>query len=204
MAVDIFIARHGQNEDNANGILNGRRDLPLTELGRRQARELGDGIRAAGIHFDAVYASPLTRAYETGEIVSSILGIRQKPTIVAELIERDFGIMTGQPIEKIKEMCSPDIIETDTITYFLNPDGAETFPETMERALHAIDRVRSTQTSGSALLVCHGDLGKMIYAAETGKDWKRVLVDFHFGNGDLIEITPNDNAHVIKLPQHNL
>ncbi len=29
----IYLARHGQNEDNANGILNGHRDLPLTDIG---------------------------------------------------------------------------------------------------------------------------------------------------------------------------
>lgn len=202
--VDIFIARHGQNEDNANNILNGHRDLPLTELGRQQARELGKGIVAAGLQFDVIYCSPLSRAYQSAVIVSNILGLRQAPTHIEDLIERDFGTMTGQPIEKIKEMCSPDIIETDTITYFLNPPGAETFPEAMERALRAITKVRELQNSGKALLVCHGDIGKMVYAAETAKDWKKVLVDFHFGNGDLIEITPNDNAHVIKLSQYNL
>lgn len=60
---EIFIARHGQNEDNASGILNGHRDLPLTGLGRKQAKELGEGIKAAGLQFDAVYSSPLSRAH---------------------------------------------------------------------------------------------------------------------------------------------
>jgi probable phosphoglycerate mutase len=32
----IYLTRHGQNEDNLNGILNGHRDLPLTDLGRDQ------------------------------------------------------------------------------------------------------------------------------------------------------------------------
>ncbi len=45
MTAEIFIARHGQNEDNINGILNGHRDLPLTSLGREQAKELGEAIR---------------------------------------------------------------------------------------------------------------------------------------------------------------
>lgn len=45
----IYIARHGQNEDNANGILNGHRDLPLTSLGERQAYELADGIKDIGL-----------------------------------------------------------------------------------------------------------------------------------------------------------
>jgi hypothetical protein len=54
------------------------------------------------------------------------------------------------------------------------------------------------------LLVCHGDIGKMTYAAATGNRWLNTLTDFHFGNGELIELSPNGKAHVIKLEQHNL
>ena len=61
----IYIARHGQNEDNVHGILNGHRDLPLTDLGRQQARQLARHIKDRGLVFDAVYASPLGRAFET-------------------------------------------------------------------------------------------------------------------------------------------
>ena len=53
------------------------------------------------------------------------------------------------------------------------------------------------------LLVCHGDIGKMIYTAATGKDWRDVLIDFHFGNGELIEASGDGEAHVIKLEQVN-
>ena len=67
---EIFIARYGQNEDNANGVLSGHGDLPLTELGRAQARELGEGIRLAGLQFDAVYGSPLLRECSQGAVGS--------------------------------------------------------------------------------------------------------------------------------------
>ena len=67
---EIFIARHGQNEDNANGILSGHRDLPLRGLGRAQACELGEGIRLAGLQFDAVYGSPLSRECSQGAVGS--------------------------------------------------------------------------------------------------------------------------------------
>ena len=63
---EIFIARHGQNEDNANGILSGHRDLPLRGLGRAQACELGEGIRLAGLPFAAVCGSPLSRECSQG------------------------------------------------------------------------------------------------------------------------------------------
>jgi len=36
----IYLAQHGQNEDNANGMLNGHRALPLTEMGIAQATEI--------------------------------------------------------------------------------------------------------------------------------------------------------------------
>jgi broad specificity phosphatase PhoE len=203
MAVDIFIARHGQNVDNANGILNGHRDLPLTDLGRQQAKDLAKGIKTASLTFEAIYSSPLMRAYETAEIVSRELGL-DTPEVIPELIERDFGVMTGKPTASIEKECAPDIIKTSTITYFLSPKGAETFPDLMERGHKILSTVRAQRQSGKVLLVCHGDLGKMIYAAATGKDWKKVLVDFHFGNGDLIEVGPHDEVHKVKLTQHNL
>lgn len=204
MAVEIFIARHGQNIDNENGILNGHRDLPLTKLGQAQAKDLALGILEAGLKIDVIYSSPLVRARETAKIVKETLGLGEVPIVLPELIERNFGIMTGKPISLIEEMCRPDILSTDTITYFLQPEGAETFPQLIERGHKVLEDVRDRQASGNALLVCHGDIGKMIYAAATGRSWEEALRNFHFGNGELIEVSPNDTAHLIRLSQHNL
>lgn len=203
MSVEIFIARHGQNEDNVNGILNGHRDLPLTELGREQARQLGQGIIDARLEFDTIYTSPLSRALETAEIVSGMLQLPE-PTVLPELIERDFGIMSGQKATDIESLCAPDIIKTETITYFLNPEGAETFEDLVLRGHTVLDIVRAKHMGGKVLLVCHGDLGKMVYAAATGAPWRKVLVDFHFGNGELIDIAgEGDDVRKIKLEQFN-
>jgi broad specificity phosphatase PhoE len=200
--VEIFVARHGQNEDNLNGILNGHRDLPLTDLGRQQAQNLGEGILDSNIVFDAVYSSPLIRAFETAQIVSKIAGL-PLPVVLLNLIERDFGIMTGRKTDEIEEMCAPDILKIETMTYFLSPEGSESFPELITRAQNILDEVRVKHSSGKVLLVCHGDIGKMLYAAATGKDWKLVLRDFHMGNGDLIDLSGNGEAHVVKLEQFN-
>lgn len=202
MSVEIFIARHGQNEDNVNGILNGHRDLPLTDVGREQARQLGQGIIDAGLQFDTIYASPLSRALETAEIVSEMLQLPE-PTIMPELIERDFGVMSGKRASDIEKLCAPDIIKTDTITYFLSPEGAETFDDLVERGRVILDIVRAKHIGGKVLLVCHGDLGKMVYAAATNKAWRDVLTGFHFGNGELIDIAGGDDVHKIKLEQFN-
>ena len=201
----IYIARHGQNEDNANGILNGHRDLPLTELGRAQARELATGIKEKGLTFDAVFSSPLCRAYETGEIVTDTLGL-PKPEILPELIERDFGSMTGKPIKDIETLCAPDIIKTEIITYFISPERAETFPNLLVRAKKVIDEVQEKYSDGSVLLVCHGVIGKFMYAAYYGFDWMWALTQFHFGNSELLLLSPDsgaDETHVISIEQHN-
>jgi probable phosphoglycerate mutase len=201
----IYISRHGQNEDNANGILNGHRDLPLTDIGIRQAHELADGIKQEGFSFDTVYTSPLVRAKKTAEIVCETLGLAE-PKVLDSLIERDFGVMSGKLASDIEKLCAPDIIKTDTITYFLSPPGAETFPELMERAARALDHIKSEHTDGTVLLVSHGDFGKMLYATYYGLPWQQMLTMFHFGNCELLLLAEDmdpQQPHVIKIEQYN-
>lgn len=202
MSVAIYIARHGQNEDNVNGILNGHRDLPLTDIGRQQARELGQAIEAFGLEFDAVYCSPLIRAHETADIIADTAQL-VKPVVNDLLIERNFGSMTGELIDRIEELCGPRVIKTSTITYFIDAEGAETFPQLVERGHKVLEFVRNKHAEGRVLLVCHGDIGKMIYCAATGKEWLDVLHDFHFGNGELIDIE-DTQVHKVRLEQYNL
>lgn len=201
----IYLARHGQNLDNVNGILNGHRDEPLTVLGEEQAHTTATYIKEAGLVFDVIYSSPLKRAFRTAEIIASDLKLPH-PVIEEDLIERNFGIMSGHTTSKIEEMCAPDIIKTDTITYFLSPEGGETFPQLIERGKKVVSDIQDKHPNGSVLLVTHGDIGKMIYAAYYGLVWKDVLVSFHFGNCELLllsEDSPATEAHFFKQFQHN-
>lgn len=203
--LNIYVARHGQNEDNVNGILNGHRDLPLTELGEQQAHTTATHIAQAGLQFDAVYCSPLIRAKRTAEIICEDLR-RAQPTVHPDLIERDFGSMSGEPIARIKELCAPDILETDVITYFLSPHGGESFDDAVQRADQLLQELHATHSNGSILLVTHGDTGKMLYAAYYKIPWIDVLKDFHFGNCELILLGPDSpagQAHVFEQTQHN-
>lgn len=202
----IYLARHGQDKDNEMGILNGHRDMPLTEIGIEQANQAAEKIKNSDIHFDKIYSSPLQRAYQTAKIIADCLQI-DSPEKIDLLIERDFGIMTGKPIKSIAELCSPDILKTDTITYFLSPEGAETFPQLIDRANQLVRLIKSKHNGQCILLVTHGDFGKMIYAAYYKLDWQQVLTMFHFGNSELIllsENNPPEDAHVFNIKQHNL
>lgn len=202
----IYLARHGQDEDNLNGILNGRRDQSLTKLGVEQANELGQKIKSLGLDFEKVYTSPLKRAYKTAEIVSNILGL-DEPNVMNELIERDFGIMTGVPHTDIEKYCAPNIIKTETVTYFLSPEGAETFSELIDRGKVVLNKIKKNHQDGNILLVCHRDIGKMIYAAYYNLDWKEFLPKFHFDNSDLLLMSsgsPPEDSHLHKSEQRNL
>src|ERR1700730_17081630 len=72
----VFI-RHGETDWNAEGRLQGQRDIPLNDTGRAQARRNGTAIKAAmpeAVGFDFV-ASPLSRSRETMEIVRTAMGL---------------------------------------------------------------------------------------------------------------------------------
>ena len=236
--INIFIARHGQDGDNANGILNGHRNEPLTELGRQQARDVGNKMLHEGFRLlhtpkstedepsntvsttlDAVYSSPLKRAYETAQIFTSILS-RDKDRshdqvvqVLDDLIERDFGIMTGMPTSSILERCGQGhVLSTETIHYFLDPDGAETFPDLIARAKKLLSYIerdisdKNVDSPKSILLVTHGDFGKMLYAAYYDLDWQKVLKQFHFGNSEVLLLakhSPPEKAHVFETSQFN-
>ena len=127
------------------------------------------------------------------------------------LIERDFGAMTGVPIKEIVQRCAPEnLLKTETINYFLSAEGAEAFPDLLTRGKKAIDKIqelyKEEKGETSVLLVTHGDLGKMLYAAYYNLDWVDVLKQFHFGNSEVLllsEFSSPDEAHVFKINQYN-
>jgi broad specificity phosphatase PhoE len=201
----IYLARHGQDEDNEAGILNGHRDMSLTKIGLEQASQLARKIKNSGIHFDKVYSSPLQRAYQTAKIITDYLQIND-PKKNNLLIERDFGVMTGQPTKDIAKLCAPDILQAEIITYFLSVKGAETFPELISRAKRLLDFIRSKHGKERILLVTHGDFGKMIYAAYYNLNWQEVLTMFHFGNSELLILSEDstaENSHIFNADQYN-
>ncbi len=201
----IYLARHGQDQDNANGVLNGQRDEPLTNIGISQAKQLAQKIKDADLRFDSIYSSPLQRAFKTAEVISDAQNL-SKPIKLGSLIERDFGIMTGQRISEIEKLCAPDILKTNTITYFLSPKNAETFPRLVARAEKLLNFIKEKHPDGSVLLVTHGDFGKMIYAAYYKLDWLEILKMFHFGNSELLLLAKDSKAedsHVFNIEQFN-
>lgn len=203
--LNIYITRHGQDLDNEKGILNGHRDNDLSLLGLNQAKELASLIAEKSLIFDKIYSSPLRRAFQTAKIIAEKLNLSE-PEVLPLLIERDFGVMTGKHVSTIEELCCPEIIKTEKVTYFLSPEGAETFPQLLERAREILKIINDKHQDGNILLVAHGDIGKMIYAAYYNLDWRDVLNMFHFGNSELLSLSAShgpEDAHIFHIDQFN-
>lgn len=181
----IFLVRHGQDTDNATGILNGRRDTELTELGREQARRVAGKLRDNEVQI--IYTSPLKRAYETARIIGTTLGIDE---IIADehLIERDFGILTGKPVLDIPKY-TDKILPTDGVNYFLEVEGAENFPTLLVRGRKILQEIRQRHPNKNILIVTHSDTGKMIRAAYHNWTWEQGLKTPYFDNTGVLELS---------------
>jgi broad specificity phosphatase PhoE len=90
------LVRHGQSTANRDGILQGRTDTDLSDLGRRQAAQLGVWFRERGINWHAVYCSPLRRARDTARIIVGETGA-PAPIEDPDLEEVHVGEMQGKP-----------------------------------------------------------------------------------------------------------
>lgn len=180
----IFIVRHGQDEDNAKLILNGRRDKPLTDLGRQQAKIVSNKLKDHSI--DIIYSSPLKRAFETAQIIAKELGIKDVISY-DDIIERDFGILTGKPLADIPKYATK-ILHTDRVDYFLEAEGAENFSSVYNRGKKVLEGINKKHAGETVLIVAHGDIGKMIRAVFHGWTWEEELKTPYFDNTGILEL----------------
>lgn len=71
--VRIYLMRHASAEETGP---SGDASRPLTEVGRREARQAGEALRDRPASISVILTSPRTRARETAEIVGGILGVK--------------------------------------------------------------------------------------------------------------------------------
>ena len=118
----IFI-RHGEAQWNADGKYLGITDLPLNEKGMEQARALGK--RFEGIHVDAVYSSPLQRAYDTAMAVAGPKGLEVQT--LPGMREIDYGDWEGHTISENRALYGDPFEDyrRDPFTYPLSGEGSQ-------------------------------------------------------------------------------
>lgn len=154
MTLRLFLMRHGETEWSLSGQHTGRADIPLTENGEAEARQLGDRIRT--FTFSHVITSPLQRAQRTYELA----GLSQQAEIDFDLSEWDNGDYEGRTREEI-------IAERPGWNLFRDgcPNG-----EMPEQISARVDRLiqRLTKLDGNVALFAHSHLGRVLAARWIG------------------------------------
>jgi broad specificity phosphatase PhoE len=145
---ELLLVRHGETDWNAEGKLQGHTDRPLNDYGRRQARALAD--RLAGESIDAVYASDLSRARETAEIVGEKLGLTV--AVDPDLREKNWGNWEGL---------------TSDERLHIEFEG-ETSEAHRDRTLSAVQRIVERHPGERVVVVTHGGSLRRIQAAVSG------------------------------------
>ncbi len=146
--------RHGQSEWNSAGRWQGRADIGLSALGRRQAADAGRALLAFGqttTPIASVWASPLARAYETARIVATVLGI--DPVHPDErLVETDAGPWEGLTHHEIHATW-PGYLDDHR-----RPDGFEPLELVLERAVGVLVDIAAAGADGQPLAITHAGL----------------------------------------------
>lgn len=167
-SLNVYLLRHGQIAWNADGNRYcGRTDLPLTPIGIEQAQLVYEQLK--NISLDAVYSSPLARAYQTAKIASG-----QKEVIKDDrLIEFDFGNWEG----KTKEQFIPEDEElwkrwTDDPGTTKAGGTGETAGEVIARVDDFFTTVLKKHPSGNILVAGHNGINRFYLAHKLGMNIK--------------------------------
>jgi probable phosphoglycerate mutase len=169
----LWLVRHGQSSGNvareaADAAGMGLIDLPLrdvdvplSELGRRQARALGDWFARmdADERPEVVLSSPYVRARETAQAICDAGGVaRSTGRIVVDerLREREFGVFDRLTAIGIREKY-PDLAEHRALLgkFYHRPPGGESWADVILRLRSALDTVSLHHADRRVLIVCH-------------------------------------------------
>ena len=152
-----MLLRHGESEGNAQARMQGRRDYPLTPLGREQAARAGQFILGQTRSFAAVYVSPLARAFETASIVAE-QGVGPAPVVDEDLPEVGAGSLEGLNEPEI-EAAHPEFMHRAlTETGGFASYGGESYEDVQARVRRVLARIEERhRTNGDRVLVVgHG------------------------------------------------
>ena len=162
----IYLMRHAQVSYFENGRPLRPDLVPLTDVGREQARAAAELL--AGIEFDRVLTSGLPRTVETARIVAPAA----EPEVWPDLREIESGRLGDVPEDELEAAfvgAWRDVVPEDTP--FL---GGETIRSLLDRVLPAVDRLLADPGWDVVLAVLHGGVNRAIIShALTGE---RVLL----------------------------
>lgn len=149
----LYFVRHGESEWNVLDKICGATDIPLTSKGHEQAIETGKKIVELGLKADYILSSPLLRARETAEHISTLTGI---PVRVDErLKEQNFGKWEGTSPRK-----NPLFLK-DKMNFISSYGSGESMLRLAQRIYNLLDECRS-DSEHTYMLVAHNGIARFI------------------------------------------
>lgn len=168
MTTRILVLRHGESVANKEKFFASRTNVPLTDLGVKQAKAAAEALK--DVHIDRVFSSTLDRAYYTALPFAEMRGL--DVTRVEALIERDCGIWTGKTIDEVTRLYPDEKVLFNEGDINFKITGGESSREMINRVGEALDRLAEENKGLTILVAAHGGIIKGIpyYYAEDKTD----------------------------------
>ncbi len=208
----LVLVRHGQSEANAAGLLLGRADSPLTDLGRRQAAVLGDVLASRRIAPCRLVTSPLQRARQTAEAIAATpaplsWGAWPEVEVDGRYIELDYGNLDVTAPGDLP----PGLWDRWRSDATWRPPGGETLEEVLARVAAACEELAAEAASCDVVVVSHVSPIKaaVIWALGGGAEmsWRLSLGVASIsriqtgGSGGPALVSFNETAHLAHLSE---
>lgn len=145
----LILVRHGESTWNKLKRVQGTRNPRLSDRGIKQSQLLAD--RFNGMKFDAVYSSPLTRAYHTAKILTN-----SNICTIEDLQEIKLGVWEGKTINQVSREYKEIYDQWYQKPLEVKIPGAETILEFKERVVKTFDKIRAQHPNQEVLVVTHG------------------------------------------------
>lgn len=171
----LLLIRHGQTKLHRSDRFWGKTDIGLSDTGLKQAEQLCN--RLARYKIDAIYASTLSRASDTAEIIAS----RHKVRVVQaeELCECSFGYAEGLTFREISKRY-PDLARELGSWKATAFPGGESLEQLNQRVRVFINRLNQHPPESTIAIVSHGGPLRLMVCNLLGigiENWLRLRID---------------------------
>ena len=194
----LYLIRHGQTDWNVAGKIQGSTDIPLNDMGRRQAACLARGMEKRPV--EKVFTSTLSRAYETG------LAIGKSQNVPVERLEGleevGYGVWEGMTTEEIQEKYPKELELWYNSPVDVAPPEGESQVQVYDRCGRALETILA-KAQGDVAIVSHG--ATVVFLLEhllkdTRKDEDEDII---VGNASISTIEYDPETRVFRLARLN-
>ena len=164
----ILAIRHGETAWNVDTRLQGHLDIPLNDVGLRQAQHLAQAL-AQRDPIDAIYASDLSRAHTTAQTIAQTVGLNVNTHV--GLRERHFGALQGRTFAEVEvELPEHAWHWRKRTPDWVPPEGGESLHTLHERIVNTVNEVAARHPGQQIVMVAHGGVLDILYRAATRLD----------------------------------